>query len=225
MLNVGVEVGKSNESLGYTSNVVTPVSNSSDMLNGKPIVVGTELVINKVPSSFANKLRATSLTKANLRKLEANVHNDADYDVLLPLASFNEVNDRTKNPLYGYLIDKRLAFPVVECGNLVMVVPNLEGTGYTKETILIEYEWELPRCNTCMIFGHSLDDCSKVAPKRVENQMDKGKGQIPKDDDEGFIEVKCRKSSGNNRGQQTLHIGFGEAKNSVSARLVCSNGT
>ncbi|GKA48744.1 hypothetical protein Tco_0741702 [Tanacetum coccineum] len=72
-------------------------------------------------------------------------------------------------------------------GNLVMVVPNLEGTGYTKETILIEYEWELPRCNTCMIFSHSLDDCSKAAPKRVENQMDKGKGQIPRDDDEGFI--------------------------------------
>ncbi|GKB90755.1 hypothetical protein Tco_0963027, partial [Tanacetum coccineum] len=81
-------------------------------------------------------------------------------------------------------------------GNLVMVVPNLEGTGYTKETILIEYEWELPRCNTCMIFGHSLDDCSKAAPKRVENQMDKGKGQIPGDDDEGFIKVKYRKSSG-----------------------------
>ncbi|GKC35845.1 hypothetical protein Tco_1048229, partial [Tanacetum coccineum] len=76
-----------------------------------------------------------------------------------------------------------------------MVVPNLEGTGYMKETILIEYEWELPRCNTCMIFCHSLDDCSKAAPKRVENQMDKGKGQIMGDDDEGFIEVKCRKSS------------------------------
>ncbi|GJW87449.1 hypothetical protein Tco_0162789 [Tanacetum coccineum] len=48
--------------------------------------------------------------------------------------------------------------------NLVMVVPNLEGNGYTKETINIEYEWETPRWG----------------------------------DDEEFIKVKCRKSSGNN---------------------------
>ncbi|GKG16404.1 hypothetical protein Tco_0358727, partial [Tanacetum coccineum] len=67
--------------------------------------------------------------------------------------------------------------------NLVMVVPNLEGTGYTKETIRIEYEWEPPRCSTCLIFGHSLDDCPK-APKRVVNMMDKGKGQTSGADDE-----------------------------------------
>ncbi|GJX45120.1 hypothetical protein Tco_0261796, partial [Tanacetum coccineum] len=48
--------------------------------------------------------------------------------------------------------------------NLVMVVPNIEGNGYTKETINIEYEWETPRWG----------------------------------DDEEFIKVKCRKSSGNN---------------------------
>ncbi|GJY29671.1 hypothetical protein Tco_0405438 [Tanacetum coccineum] len=52
--------------------------------------------------------------------------------------------------------------------NLVMAVPNLKGNEYTKETIYIEYE------------------------------MDKGKGQTLRVDDEGFIKVKRKKLSGNN---------------------------
>ncbi|GJV22727.1 ribonuclease H-like domain-containing protein [Tanacetum coccineum] len=104
------------------------------------------------------------------------------------------------------------------CDNLVMAIPNIEGTGYTKETIHVEYEWKPPRCSMCLLFGHSFDDCPKAAPKLVENQMDKGKGQIPRTDDEDFIEVKQQKSGGNYRGKKTLHIGFGEAKNSVSAK-------
>ncbi|GJX41098.1 hypothetical protein Tco_0256088 [Tanacetum coccineum] len=83
--------------------------------------------------------------------------------------------------------------------NLVMVVPNIEVTGYTKETIRVEYEWKPPRCSTYLLFGHSGDVCPKVAPKRVENQMDKSKGQIPRADGEGIVEVK-RKKSGDNIG-------------------------
>ncbi|GKC22238.1 zinc knuckle CX2CX4HX4C containing protein [Tanacetum coccineum] len=87
--------------------------------------------------------------------------------------------------------------------NLVMAVPNLEGTGYTKETIRVEYEWKPPRCSMCLIFGHSLDDCPK-APKRVVNKMDKGKGGSSDADDEGFVEVKKKKSSGNNGGNKNF---------------------
>ncbi|GJY83382.1 hypothetical protein Tco_0496758 [Tanacetum coccineum] len=32
------------------------------------------------------------------------------------------------------------------CDNIVMVVPKVEGPGYTKETIRVEYEWKPPRC-------------------------------------------------------------------------------
>ncbi|GKD91220.1 hypothetical protein Tco_1366727, partial [Tanacetum coccineum] len=82
--------------------------------------------------------------------------------------------------------------------NLVMDVPNLEGTRYTNETIRIEYEWKPFRCSTCLIYDHSLVDCPKAAPKRVVNIIDKGKGQTSRDDDEGFIEVKKKISGGNN---------------------------
>nr|GEY73760.1 hypothetical protein [Tanacetum cinerariifolium] len=84
----------------------------------------------------------------------------------------------------------------------VRVVPNLKGNIYTKETSRIEYEWKPPRCSTCLIYGHLLVDYPKVAPKRVVDIMDKGKGQTSRDDDEGFIEVKKKNYGGNNGGNK-----------------------
>ncbi|GKA78685.1 multidrug resistance-associated protein 5 [Tanacetum coccineum] len=133
--------------------------------------------------------------KANLQKLAANVLNDADYDVWLPLASVHEgVDSMLRNgpwmfcgiliflnkfspsvslpnkglsrvpvwvkfhevPLVAHTSDG-LSFIATKIGtpimldsytnsiyNLVMVVPNLEGTGYMKETVRVEYEWEPP---------------------------------------------------------------------------------
>ncbi|GJS14151.1 hypothetical protein Tco_0408623 [Tanacetum coccineum] len=77
--------------------------------------VGNKVVMNECPSSYTYKLNPASLTKANFRKLKANLPNYADYDVWLPLTSVHEVNDRMKNSLYGYFIGKRLASPIVEC--------------------------------------------------------------------------------------------------------------
>ncbi|GJZ68666.1 hypothetical protein Tco_0631906 [Tanacetum coccineum] len=93
----------------WTSNVTDRTSN---VTVGPDVVrnlihsgekVGNELV-NEFPSSYATKLTPTTSTKANLLKHEANVPNDADYDVWLPLASVHEVNDRMKNSLYGNLL-------------------------------------------------------------------------------------------------------------------------
>nr|GEY33154.1 hypothetical protein [Tanacetum cinerariifolium] len=149
--------------------------------------------INEFPSSYAIKLIPTSLTKANLRKLEANAPKDDDYDVWLPLALIYEVKERMKSSLYSYFISKRLAFPVVECharvlieindcndfsDNMVMVVSKLEGNRNTKETIRIKYEWVPPHCSTCLIYGHSRFDCLKVAHKQLVNGIDKGKVRI-----------------------------------------------
>ncbi|GJV62147.1 hypothetical protein Tco_1468247 [Tanacetum coccineum] len=128
-----------------------------------------ETVINEVHAHIVTLISlcptsilrlTTSMTKANLQKLDANVPNDTDYDVY---------------------------------DNLVMVVPNLEGTRDKKETICVESEWEPPRCSMRLIFGHPLNDCPKV-PKRVMNGMDKGKGGSSEADDEGFIEVKQKRN-------------------------------
>ncbi|GJZ59767.1 hypothetical protein Tco_0615583 [Tanacetum coccineum] len=70
--------------------------------------------------------------------------------------------------------------------------------------IFVEYEWKPPRCSTYLIFDHSPVDCLKTAPKQVVYSMDKGKGQSSGADDEGFIEVKKKKSDGINGGNKTF---------------------
>nr|GEW65603.1 hypothetical protein [Tanacetum cinerariifolium] len=250
-------------------------------------------------SCYAHKLSPTSIKEANLQKLDADVPNDAGYDIWLPLASVREVSDRMKNSLNGYFIGKRLVFSIVEwfvrnnwekyglkkvtlvkgffffqfssnegvdsvhrdgpwmirgvsiflnkwslfvsllkeelscvllwvkfhdvpigksgyarilieidtcndlCDNMVMAVPNIEGPGYTKETIRVEYEWKPPCCGTCLVFGHSVDDCPK-APKQVVNRVEKGKGGSYGTDDEGFTEVKKKKSGGFSVGKKNV---------------------
>nr|GEY07420.1 zinc knuckle CX2CX4HX4C [Tanacetum cinerariifolium] len=46
---------------------------------------------------------------------------------------------------------------------LVVAMPKLVGDGFYMWTIRVEYEWEPPRCLTCNVLGHVLDDC----PKRI----------------------------------------------------------
>ncbi|GKA30433.1 hypothetical protein Tco_0716738 [Tanacetum coccineum] len=107
---------------------------------------GDQVGIKEAPTSYTTKLRPTSLSKTNLWKLDPNVPNDADFDIWLPLASVHEL----------------------------CVVPNLDGHGYMKETIRVEYE------------------------------VDKVKGGSSGADDDDFIEVKKKKSGGNNRGTKNF---------------------
>nr|GEW64889.1 hypothetical protein [Tanacetum cinerariifolium] len=152
--------------------------------DGNPNETCLESIMKEAPSTYANKLSHTSLTKANPQKLDANVPNDVDFDIWLLLASVHEIE-----------VDACNGFS----NNLIIVVPNLEGPRYIKETIRVEYEWEPPRCGTCLIFGHSVDDCLK-GPKQVVNRVDKGNGGSSRVDDEGFIGVKKEKSCGNDGG-------------------------
>nr|GEU97409.1 RNA-directed DNA polymerase, eukaryota, reverse transcriptase zinc-binding domain protein [Tanacetum cinerariifolium] len=102
--------------------------------------------------------------------------------------------------------------------NLVMVVPNIDGPGYTKETIRVEYEWNPSRCDTYFIFGHSVDDCPK-APKRVVNRVDKDKGGSSTADDDGFIEVKK-----NNRVSHKTNPSTGKKKVSTTGNSSKNTG-
>ncbi|GJX25830.1 hypothetical protein Tco_0232126 [Tanacetum coccineum] len=168
-----------------------------------------EFVMKEAPTSYPNKLSSTSLTKANLHKLAANVPNDTDFE-LVTVGSVYEVNDRMKNSLYCYFIGKGLlslwvnldrhenwypndasliyefhVFGIMSY-NLVMAVSNLEGPGYTKEIIRVEYE------------------------------VDKGKVGSSEADDEGFVEVKNKKLGGNNGKKNVLILGNSSKKTSMT---------
>ncbi|GJY40837.1 zinc finger, CCHC-type containing protein [Tanacetum coccineum] len=102
-------------SIGNNTPSNTPDATTAEVNDGNPNEVGLEFVMKEAPSSYVNKLSPTSLTKDNLRKLDANMPNDADFNIWLPLASVHEVNDTMKNSLCGYFIGKGHAFPVMEC--------------------------------------------------------------------------------------------------------------
>ncbi|GJU44675.1 hypothetical protein Tco_1201941 [Tanacetum coccineum] len=48
---------------------------------------------------------------------------------------------------------------------VIMVVHNEDGIGYTKEVIKVEHEWQPLRCTDCKIFVHSNDMCPKIVRK------------------------------------------------------------
>nr|GEU28619.1 ribonuclease H-like domain-containing protein [Tanacetum cinerariifolium] len=153
-------------SIGNNTPSNTPDATTAQVNDGNPNEVGFEYVMKDANSSYANKLSPTSLTNSNLQKLDANVPNDADFDIWLPLASVHGVKDRIKNSL----------------------------------------------CSMCLIFCHPIDDYPK-ATKRVVNKMDEGKGGSSGADNEGFTEVKKKKSGGNNGGTKNFKPGSMKLKN------------
>nr|GFA98731.1 hypothetical protein [Tanacetum cinerariifolium] len=109
---------------------------TTSCLNGDANKNGGEqvgsILVNEFPTSNTTKVSPTSKIIANIRILKANVPNDADYDIWLPLTSVHEVNDRMKNSLYGYA---RVLIEINACNNfsdnLVIAVPDREGNRYT----------------------------------------------------------------------------------------------
>ncbi|GKB16044.1 hypothetical protein Tco_0849967 [Tanacetum coccineum] len=68
------------------------------------------------------------------------------------------------NPVFnGFNIS--IPCKVVKKADLLDVVtvgiPSLNGEGFTKETIRVEYEWRPPKFDICKIFGHVYDHCPK----------------------------------------------------------------
>ncbi|GKD66044.1 hypothetical protein Tco_1308152 [Tanacetum coccineum] len=50
----------------------------------------------------------------------------------------------------------------VELKDTIMVaMPKLVGEGFYMCTIVVEYEWKRPKCSSCKVFGHILDECPK----------------------------------------------------------------
>ncbi|GJR37696.1 retrovirus-related pol polyprotein from transposon TNT 1-94 [Tanacetum coccineum] len=76
--------------------------------------------------------------------------------------------------------------------NVIMAVPLENGEGYSKENIRVEYEWKLPTCSDCRIFGHYTKKCPqrpvKRAPVVVKTTME--------ENNDGFVKVNNRKSKG-----------------------------
>ncbi|GJX59063.1 hypothetical protein Tco_0290453 [Tanacetum coccineum] len=50
---------------------------------------------------------------------------------------------------------------------IVVIVPKFVGDGYIARTIHVEYKWTHPKCSSCKVFGHVLDEYPKKSVSDV----------------------------------------------------------
>ncbi|GJX74351.1 hypothetical protein Tco_0312946, partial [Tanacetum coccineum] len=78
---------------------------------------------------------------------------------------------------------------------VIMAVPEVEGTGHIHVKIQVEYEWKPPLCDECHVFGHNLEQCPKHVVEPVKVTMEQNT--------DGFTTVTNRKKKG--KQPQTNH--------------------
>ncbi|GJS34385.1 zinc knuckle CX2CX4HX4C containing protein [Tanacetum coccineum] len=102
--------------------------------------------------------------------------------------------------------------------SMVVAIPFKNSSSHSMETINIEYEWKLPRCDTCKIFEHNDNQCPKK--EQVANQ-NKELNQN-KNLDYGFMEVTRRNGKGKlaNKSRQVEGIRLNKPKPNYLYRLV-----
>ncbi|GKE82946.1 hypothetical protein Tco_1552946 [Tanacetum coccineum] len=85
--------------------------------------------------------------------------------------------------------------------SLTIGVPLIEDTGFTIETVTIEYEWKPPRCDLCKIFGHVHDQCPKkvLIPPTVNTPI------VEKTND-GFQMVGKKKKKGKTKSNNSVQF-------------------
>ncbi|GKC81855.1 hypothetical protein Tco_1137572 [Tanacetum coccineum] len=180
----------------FSSNNPSNTGSFPITISPTPNEAGIDDVMKEVPTSYANKLSPTPMIH------EFSSNEDVDsvledvwvkfHDILLVAYTSDGLSLIALNPndadsftnsmcleSWGRSNYARILIKIDACNgfsdNLVIVVPNIKGSGYTKETIRVEYEWEPPR-----------------------------KGGSSGADDDGFIKVKNKKSSGNNGGTKNF---------------------
>ncbi|GJS45968.1 hypothetical protein Tco_0596089 [Tanacetum coccineum] len=187
-VNISTSINSDSDFPSLSEVISTIANKDGDLKEGNTVTIGS--------TSQADEVIATpsGMRDANTTTVNAGIPNEVGYESVMKVHE-----GRSSYARILIKIDGCNGF----CDNLVMVAPNFDGHGYTKETICVEYKWEPPRCSTCLVFGHSVDDCPK-APKQAVNRVDIGKGRSPEDDDDDFIEVKMKKSGGNNGGTENF---------------------
>ncbi|GJY59821.1 hypothetical protein Tco_0459713 [Tanacetum coccineum] len=99
--------------------------------------------------------------------------------------------------------------------SLTMGVPLIKGSGFTIETVTIEYEWKPPRCNLCKIFGHVHDHCPKkvsIPPTVVTPNV--ATPTVEKTTD-GFHTVGKKKKKGKSKSTNGGQVGGHSVKQTV----------
>ncbi|KAM0043987.1 putative RNA-directed DNA polymerase [Helianthus debilis subsp. tardiflorus] len=110
---VGLDYGGDSSNVFHANHSTTNPSSEGDILNVMDNL-GNKEKSDVFNTTFAEKLKGgIKPNKVNFRFLKNEVK-QGNADVTIPLESVKKVQEKCSNVLYGYFLDKRLAFPVVE---------------------------------------------------------------------------------------------------------------
>ncbi|GJY68888.1 zinc knuckle CX2CX4HX4C containing protein [Tanacetum coccineum] len=99
--------------------------------------------------------------------------------------------------------------------SLTIGVPLIEGSGFTIETVTIEYEWKPPHYDLCKIFGHVHDHCPKkvsIPPTVVTSNV---ATPTVKKTNNGIQTVGKNKKKGKSKSTNSGHFGGHSVKQTV----------
>ncbi|GJT72215.1 hypothetical protein Tco_1031501 [Tanacetum coccineum] len=165
--------------VSISSKVKEPVLSSL----GGHIVVPNEGDVTNLPTDPYNSgpifSRPTSYAKldtgepskknVNFHTLLAPVGNEAD----VAISSKDRMDEMIENgPWSSYattMIELRADAEVKD--TIVMAMPKLVGEGFYICTKHVEYEWKPPKCLSCKVFSHVLDECPKKIVSNVVNNL------------------------------------------------------
>ncbi|KAJ0453051.1 hypothetical protein HanRHA438_Chr15g0730871 [Helianthus annuus] len=88
------------------------------------------------------------------------------------------------------LIEVQAGADLKKC--VTVAIPSMDGSGYSKVQVKIEYDWEPLRCSSCCVFGHDDSSCPKNPQVTPSGDAEK------KNDD--FQVVEGKKKKVNNQG-------------------------
>ncbi|KAI3695420.1 hypothetical protein L1987_78417 [Smallanthus sonchifolius] len=146
------------------SNKLGPIY--SDGMHNASYQAESSTNVVREPLSFAKVVQINKeAVKVNFRTMESSEVIDGA-DVVIPLSSVKQ--------------------------NVTVGIPALDGNGYSKAEIKIEYDWEPLRCSSCCVFGHNDSAC----PRKPKPGVNAESVRNPDD----FEEVVAKNKKGNNQG-------------------------
>ncbi|GKB74125.1 RNA-directed DNA polymerase, eukaryota [Tanacetum coccineum] len=152
---------------GYIVEKVTESENNKgtqdDNVGQTPI---SSTVDSNIGTSYAKLFtRQPSRNSVNFRALITPAGNGAD--VVVPLESIHSTRERSSYA--RAMIELRANVELKD--TIVVAMPKLVEDGFYLCTIHVEYEWKPPKCSSCKIFGHVLDECLKNLSSDVAKNL------------------------------------------------------
>nr|GEU77821.1 hypothetical protein [Tanacetum cinerariifolium] len=148
------------DALGIICNSIQADNTNTNVTPCKVLYVDP-IVQSMGVSKSTSYVKVASAHSKDQPKVNSNVHPLVAEPVCegVNISIPRKVVEKGRSTFAGCLIKLKSEVNLVDV--VTIGIPSLTGDGCTKELICVEYEWKLPKCDLCKIFGHDHDHCPK----------------------------------------------------------------